>query len=140
MKCSKAHSSVTADESNTRLTVENVRRTLHGVLNRSTGQKEPVATMEPKECLPTCTGRVLDVLSLIENHVLPLHTLEVLLILSDLWTESQNLDQQTLNAVGTYELITGDEDMERGILIVADLFLRPELTKRSAVLDVTPVR
>ena len=96
--------------------------------------------MEAEQSLPAGTGGVLDVLRLIENHVLPLHSLEVLLILSDLWTESQNLDQQTLHAVGTYELITGDEDMERGILIVADLFLRPELTKRSAVLDVTPVR
>lgn len=77
--------------------------------------------MKPKQRLPTHTGGILDVLSLIENHILPLNTLEVLLILSD-------------------ELVAGNQYMEGGILVVADLFLAPELSKRRPIFDITPVR
>lgn len=58
---------------------------------------------------------------LVQNHILPFDPLEVLLILSD-------------------QLITGDENMERSILIVANLLLRPELSQSGTVLDVAPVR
>jgi hypothetical protein len=77
--------------------------------------------MESEQRLPTDTGSVLNVLSFIENHILPLDTLEVLLILGD-------------------ELVTGNQDVERSILVIADLFLAPELSKRCSILDVTPVR
>ena len=77
--------------------------------------------MEPKQRLPTHTGSVLDILSLIKDHILPLNALEVLLILGD-------------------ELVTGDQDVERGILVVADLFLAPELSKGRPVFDIAPVR
>ena len=77
--------------------------------------------MEPKQRLPTHTGRVLDILSLVENHILPLDTLEVLLILGD-------------------ELVAGNQDVERSVLVITDLLLAPELSKRCSILDVTPVR
>ena len=77
--------------------------------------------MEPEQRLPTDTGRVLDILSLIEDHVLPLDTLEVLLILGD-------------------ELVAGDQDVERSVLVIANLLLAPELAKRCSVFDITPVR
>jgi len=76
--------------------------------------------MESKQRLPTDTGRVLNVLGLIENHILPLDTLEVLLILGD-------------------ELVTGNQDVERCVLVIADLFLAPELSKRCSIFDITPV-
>ena len=121
MKCSKAHNSVTADESNTRLTVENVRRTLHGVLNRGTSQEQPITTLEAQQSLPPSTRRVLDILRLIQNHILPFDPLEVLLILS-------------------HQLIAGNQNMEGSVLVVANLFLGPELSQSSSVFDVTPVR
>ena len=40
--------------------------------------------MEAEQSLPASTGGVLDVLRLIKNHVLPLHALEVLLVLENL--------------------------------------------------------
>ena len=76
--------------------------------------------MESKQRLPTDTGRVLNVLSLVENHILPLDTLEVLLILGD-------------------ELVTGNQNVKRCVLVIADLFLAPELSKCCSIFDVTPV-
>lgn len=40
--------------------------------------------MEAKECFPSDTRGIFDVLSFIKDHVLPLDPLEVLLILGDL--------------------------------------------------------
>ena len=77
--------------------------------------------MESKQCLPAHARRVLNILSLVEDHILPLDTLEVLLILGD-------------------ELVTGNQDMKRSVFVVADLFLAPELSKRRSVFDVTPIR
>lgn len=59
-------------------------RTLHGVLDRSTSQQQSVSALETQKRLPSHTVRVLDVLSLIQDHVLPLYSLEVLLILRHL--------------------------------------------------------
>ena len=64
-----------------------IRRTLHRVLNRCTREQQAVPAVETEEGLPTSTGRVLDVLRLVENHVLPLHALEVLLVLGNLGTD-----------------------------------------------------
>ena len=121
MKCSKAHNSVTADESTTRLTVESVRRTLHGVLNRGTSQEQPITTLEAQQSLPPSTRRVLDILRLIQNHILPFDPLEVLLILS-------------------HQLITSNQHVERCILVITNLLLAPELSKRSSIFDIAPVR
>ncbi len=60
-------------------------RTLHRVLNRGTGEQQAVTALEAKERLPTCTRRVLNVLCLVKNHILPLDALEVLLVLDDLY-------------------------------------------------------
>ena len=97
-----------------------IQHTLHVVLNWSSGQQKPIPAMEPKQRLPAHTGRVLDILSLIKNHILPLDTLEVLLILGD-------------------ELVAGDQDVERSVLVVTDLFLAPEFSKGCSVFDITPV-
>lgn len=59
-------------------------RTLHGVLYRGPREQQSVAALEAQKCFPPYTRRVLDVLSLVENHVLPLDTLKVLLVLRDL--------------------------------------------------------
>jgi hypothetical protein len=64
------------------------RQTLHVVLNRGTSQQKAISTLESEEGLPSNTGRVLDVLCFVENHILPLHPLEVLLILGDLVKEN----------------------------------------------------
>lgn len=55
--------------------------TLHGVLDWGTRQQQAVAAVEAKKCLPPDTGRVLDVLCFVQDHVLPLDPLEVLLVL-----------------------------------------------------------
>ena len=39
----------------------------------------------------------------------------------------------------TYQLVTGDEDMEGGVLVVANFLLAPKLAQNRSVLDVTPV-
>ena len=57
---------------------------MHGVLDRGTSEQQPIATLEAEQRLPTSTGRVLDVLGLIENHILPFDPLEILLVLDDL--------------------------------------------------------
>lgn len=64
---------------------------LHGVLNRCTSQKQTIATLESKQCLPPYTRGILDVLSLVEDHILPFHTLEILLVLSNLIQTSVRL-------------------------------------------------
>jgi len=121
MKCSSAQSSVQEVQVRSRnLLEQSSQHTLHVVLNWGSGQQQPVPAMESKQRLPTDTGRVLNVLSLVENHILPLDTLEVLLILGD-------------------ELVTGNQDVERSVLIIADLFLAPKLSKRRSIFDVTPV-
>ena len=40
----------------------------------------------------------------------------------------------------TYQLVTGNQDMEGSILVVADFLLAPELAQSSAVLWIAPVR
>ena len=57
---------------------------MHRVLNWGTSQEEPIATLEAKKSLPSHTRRVLDILSFIEDHILPFDALEVLLILRHL--------------------------------------------------------
>ena len=59
-------------------------RTLHGILNRCTRQKQAVSTVKAEQGLPTHAGCILDILGFIEYHVLPLDPLKVLLILRDL--------------------------------------------------------
>ena len=61
-----------------------MRQTLHVVLDWCSSQQKSVTTLEAKKGFPPSTGRVLDVLSFIENHILPLDALEVLLVLRDL--------------------------------------------------------
>ena len=123
MKCNSAQSSVR----DVRVRVEaqqcskRNQRTLHVVLNRGSSQQQPITAVKPKQRLPTHAGGILDVLSLIENHILPLDTLEVLLILSD-------------------ELVAGNQYMKGGVLVVADLFLAPEFSERCPIFDITPVR
>ena len=39
-----------------------------------------------------------------------------------------------------YQLVASDEDMERCVLVIANLLLVPELAERCTVLHVTPVR
>ena len=57
----------------------------------------------------------------IENHILPFHLVEVLLIRD-------------------YKLIAGDENMERRISVIAQRLAVPELAKRCSVFHVAPVR
>lgn len=58
--------------------------TLHRVLDWRTRQEKTIAALEIKQRLPPHTARVLDVLSFIEDHILPSNLLKVLLILYDL--------------------------------------------------------
>lgn len=62
----------------------NKSRTLHGVLYRGPCEQQSVAALEAQKCFPPYARRIFDVLSLVENHVLPLDTLKVLLVLRDL--------------------------------------------------------
>lgn len=94
--------------------------------------------MESQECLPSNAGSIFDVLSFVKNHVLPLDALKVLLILSDL--ESPVSIATNYEATNTHQLITGYKDMERSVLVIADLLFTPELPERGSILDVTPVR
>ncbi len=91
--------------------------------------------MEPKQGFPTDTGRVLDVLSFIEYHVLPFDALEILLVLRHLKSNEGEAECQS----NAHKLITRDENVERRVLIVTNLLLTPEFAKRSAILDVTPI-
>ena len=79
---------------------------MHVVLDRGTSQEEPVPALETKQCLPPSTGRVLDVLRLVQNHVLPLHTLEVLLVLGNL--EGRKSSQDCWFRLVTYQLVASD--------------------------------
>jgi len=90
-------------------------------LNWCTSEQKPIATLKPEESFPSNARRILDVLRFIQDHVLPLDALEVLLVLS-------------------YELITGDEHVEGGVLVIADFFLAPELPQCRSILYVSPVR
>jgi len=108
------------DKSGPSKPLNETQHTLHVVLNWSSGQQKPIPAMEPEQCLPAHAGRVLDILSLVENHILPFDALEVLLVLGD-------------------ELVAGNQDVERGVLVIADLFLAPELSKGCSVFDITPV-
>lgn len=111
--------------------------TLHIVLNGCSCQQQPVAALETKKSLPSSTGGILDILGLVENHILPLYALEVLLILRDL--------RRIVSIRGgglrpsAYQLIAGDENVERSVFVVRDFFLRPEFPKSGAILDITPV-
>jgi hypothetical protein len=70
---------------------------VHRVLDGGTGEEESVAAAEAEERLPSCTSRALDRLGFVEDHVLPLDSLEVLLILHDLrqWMRSALLTRGT---------------------------------------------
>lgn len=57
-------------------------RTLHVILNGCTGQQKSIPAVEAEKCFPAVTGRVLDVLSFVKDHILPFDSLKVLLILS----------------------------------------------------------
>ena len=57
---------------------------LHGVLYGSASEQETVATAEGEEHLPPNAGATLDGLSLIQDHVLPLDTVEILYVLHHL--------------------------------------------------------
>jgi hypothetical protein len=76
--------------------------------------------MEPEQRLPSNAGRVFDVLGFVKNHVLPVHALEILLILGD-------------------QLVAGDQNVKRSILIVGEVFLAPELAQRRTILHVAPI-
>ena len=94
--------------------------------------------MESKKRFPADTGRVLDVLGLIKDHVLPPDSLEVLLILGDL--DKKISDAQVNMQFLMYQLVACDQDVERCILIIANLFLAPEFSECRPVLGVSPVR
>lgn len=53
----------------------------HGVLNRGTCEEQSVSCVELKKYLPSTTEIVLYSLGLIEDHVVPLHSQQFLLIL-----------------------------------------------------------
>lgn len=114
-------------------------RTLHGVLDRRSSQKQAITALESQEGFPTHTGRILDVLSFVKNHILPLDALEVLLILSHLGTHKPKRRGGLKDHDPTNQLITRDKNMELGILIVTDFFLAPKLPQRGSILNVTPV-
>lgn len=59
-------------------------RTLHGILNRCTRQKQAIPTVKAEQGLPTHAGSIFDILGFVEDHVLPLDPLKVLLVLRDL--------------------------------------------------------
>ena len=71
----------------------------------------------PGESLP---GAALDSLCLIQDHVMPLDTLEVFNVLDD-------------------KLVAGDEDVELTVHCMKEM-LTPELTQDTTLLGVTPVR
>lgn len=81
---------------------------MHGVLNRGPGEQQAIAAFELQQRLPPRARRVLDILRLVKDHVLPGNLLKVLLVLRD-------------------ELVRRDDDMEVRILVVRDVLLRPEL-------------
>jgi hypothetical protein len=58
--------------------------TLHRVLNWGSCEEKTVSTMKTEEGLPPDTGRIFDILSFIEYHVLPFNTLKILLVLNNL--------------------------------------------------------
>lgn len=60
--------------------------TVHRVLDRRSGEEQSVPAVEAEEGLPSGRRRALDCLGLVEDHVLPLDTLEVLLVRHDLRT------------------------------------------------------
>lgn len=62
--------------------VQQCPQLLHGVLDGGSGKEQTITAIEPKERFPSRTGRILDVLGFVQDHVLPLLALEVLLILS----------------------------------------------------------
>jgi hypothetical protein len=95
-------------------------RTLHRVLDRSTGEQEPVSTMKVEKNVPSGTAATLDGLCFVENHVLPFKAFQV-------------------NAVRDDEVVRGDDDVERRITIVYDGLLRPEFTKSFAIGDSAPI-
>jgi len=120
-------------------------RTVHRVLNGSSSEEKSVSTVESEEGLPSRRRRTLDSLSLVEDHVLPLDSLEVLLVRHDL--RKRRVDQQSSfdekrndEREGTNQLITRDQNMERSVLVVTDLFPVPELPECRSILDVSPVR
>jgi len=80
--------------------------------------------MESEECFPPDTGRVLDVLSFIKDHVLPFDALKILLILGDLGIVGVRGEPRLLKY--THQLIARNEDMEWRILVIADLLLAPK--------------
>jgi len=57
---------------------------LHIVLDGRASKEKTVATMKSKKRFPPDAGRILDILSFIENHVLPFDSGEILLILGNL--------------------------------------------------------
>ena len=117
---------------------------MHRVLYGRPGQEQPVPAVEAKEGLPSCARRALDRLGLVEDHVLPLDTLEVLLVRHDLYTHrSAPASASPLSSADgdrTHQLIRRDEHMERRVLVVADLLPVPELSERRSILNVSPVR
>ena len=62
------------------------------ILNRCTRQQQTVSALETKKLVPSLTRRIFDSLSFIKDHVLPLETLEMLLIIDkDRITSDTNL-------------------------------------------------
>jgi hypothetical protein len=57
---------------------------LHGILDRRACQEQAIPTVKAEQGLPADAGGILDILSFIEYHVLPLDPLKVLLVLGDL--------------------------------------------------------
>ena len=115
-----------------------MRQTLHVVLNRCSSQQQAVAALETEQRLPSATRRVLDILRFVKDHVLPLHALEVLLVLRDLFASVSTMIR--LVVCQTYQLVARNEDMERRVLVVRDLLLGPELAQRSPIFHITPIR
>jgi len=121
---------------------------VHRVLNGSSREEKSVSAVESKERLPSRRRRALDSLSLVQDHVLPLHSLEVLLVRHDLQNPRSKKAHRSVERAPstrnerkeTNQLITRDQNMERSVLVVTDLLPVPELPKRRSILDVSPVR
>lgn len=91
----------------------------HGVLNGGPSKQKPIPTLELQEYLPTNAGTTLERLSLVQYHVLPLDSLEILYILH-------------------HQLVTGDNHMEGGILGIEGL-LTPEPPDDFSIMRISPI-
>ena len=96
---------------------------MHRILNRRASQQKAVTALEIEQDVPPCACRTLDGLGFIQDHVLPLHTLEV-------------------HCIRDNKVIARDDEVKTRVFVEHHpaLLLDPELTKRLAFGDGSPVR